>query len=180
MAPELQTFFLAMTPIGELRVSIPAALTIYHLDFARAYLFSVLGNLVPVVFLLLFLESVSSWLSLRLSFFKKIFDWLFLRTRKKYGFQMEKYGWPVLVLFVAIPLPITGAWTGSLVAFLFGVSFKKAFPAISLGVLVAGGIVSLITLAGLALEKYFGWHILLELSLVLLLGFWICRHKIKH
>ncbi|GAH50858.1 unnamed protein product, partial [marine sediment metagenome] len=65
MTPEIQTFLLAMTPIGELRVSLPAALTIYQLNWGIAYLISVIGNLVPVVFLLLFLEPVSNWLSRR-------------------------------------------------------------------------------------------------------------------
>ncbi|MFH1401845.1 MAG: small multi-drug export protein [Parcubacteria group bacterium] len=179
MIPELQTFFLAMTPIGELRISIPTALTIFHLDVIRAYLFSVLGNLVPVVFLLFFLEPIAKWLSSRFSFLKRIFDWLFSRTRRKYGFKIEKYGYPALALFVAIPLPFTGAWTGSLIAFLFGISFKKAFSAISLGVLAAGGIVSFMVLTGLAIEKYLGWQILLVFILTLILGFWICNNKIN-
>lgn len=180
MTAELQTFFLAMTPIGELRVSIPTALTVYRLDVMTAYLISVLGNLVPVVFLLFFLEPISRWLSKNSSFFKKFFDWLFEKTRKKYNSHMEKYGYPTLALFVAIPLPVTGGWTGSLIAFLFGIPFKKAFPAIFLGVLVAGAIVSLVTLGGITVEKYLGWQVLAGIILAVILGFWIYNHKIKN
>ena len=180
MTAELQTFFLAMTPIGELRISIPTALTVYRLDVVTTYLISVLGNLIPVVFLLFFLEPVSNWLSKNFSFFKKFFDWLFEKTRRKYGSHMKKYGYPALALFVAIPLPITGGWTGSLIAFLFGIPFKKAFPAIFLGVLVAGAIVSLVTLAGITVEKYLGWQVLIGIILAVILGFWIYNHKIKN
>jgi len=180
MTAELQTFFLAMTPIGELRASIPTAITVYRLDVMTVYLISVLGNLLPVVFLLFFLEPVSNWLSKNFSFFKKFFDWLFERTRRKYNSHMEKYGYPTLALFVAIPLPITGGWTGSLIAFLFGIPFKKAFPAISLGILVAGAVVSLVTLAGITVEKYLGWQVLVGIVLTLVLGFWIYNHKIKN
>jgi len=180
MTVELQTFFLAMTPIGELRVSIPTALIVYRLDAMTVYLISVLGNLVPVVFLLFFLEPVSKWLSKNFSFLERFFDWLFERTRRKYNSRMEKYGYPILALLVAIPLPITGGWTGSLIAFLFGISFKKAFPAIFLGILIAGAIVTFVTLAGLTVEKYLGWQVLAGVVLAIVLGFWTYSHKIKN
>lgn len=179
MTAELQTFFLAMTPIGELRASIPTAITVLRLDVLTAYLVSVLGNLVPVVLLLLFLGPVSKWLSEKSRFFKKFFDRLFERTRKKYGCHIEKYGCPALAVFVALPLPITGGWTGSLAAFLFGIPFKKAFLAISLGILTAGFVVTLITLAGITLEKYFGWQALLAIAMVVVSGSWLYNHKVK-
>jgi len=179
VTPEIQTFLLAMTPIGELRVSLPAALTIYQLNWGAAYLISVIGNLVPVVFLLLFLEPVSNWLSRRSEICQKFFFWLFARTRKRYSFKMKKYGYPALIAFIAIPLPITGGWTGSIIAFLFKIPVKIAFPLISLGVIIAGAIVLAATQAGVVIEKYFGWQILVGILLVI--GFiWIMYNKVKN
>lgn len=170
MTPEIQTFLLSMTPIGELRISLPVALTIYRLDFGIAYLLSVLGNLVPVVFLLLFLKPVSNWLSENFKFFEKSFSRLFKRTKEKSNSKMEKYGHFALIMFVAIPLPFTGGWTGAIIAFLFGIPFKKSFPLITLGIMIAGLIVFLVTETGITIEKYFGWQILIGLSLIIGLG----------
>lgn len=168
-----------MAPIGELRVSLPAALTIYQLNWGAAYLISVIGNLVPVVFLLLFLEPVSNWLSRRSEICQKFFFWLFAKTRKQYSFKMKKYGYPALIAFIAIPLPITGGWTGSIIAFLFKIPVKIAFSLISLGVIIAGAIVLATTQAGIVIEKYFGWQILVGILLVI--GFiWIMYNKVKN
>ncbi|MDD2274642.1 MAG: small multi-drug export protein [Candidatus Pacebacteria bacterium] len=143
---ELQTFIIAATPVIELRGAIPIALFNYELSVTSAFIFSVLGNIFPVIFILLFFEKVSNFLSQRSTFFKKIFEWLFARTRRKHQGNYERFKDLFLVIFVAIPLPITGAWTGSLCAFLFGIPFKRAFPLISLGVIIAGAIVTLISL----------------------------------
>ena len=142
---ELKTFLIAMSPIIELRGSIPIALEVYHIPLWSAYLFSVLGNMVPVL-LLPFLGVVSGELSRRFSVLEKFFSWLFIRTRKKHERSFEIFRDFALVLFVAIPLPFTGAWTATLVAFVFGIPFRRAFPLILLGVIIAGVAVSLITL----------------------------------
>jgi uncharacterized membrane protein len=160
MNSEWQTFLLAMIPIGELRISIPIALTTYNLDWLSTYFFSVIGNLIPVALLLRFLGPISGWLSENSKIFQRFFSWLFERTRKKYNQSTEKYGCLALTIFVAIPFPFTGGWTGALIAFLFGIPFKLAFPLIALGVMTAGGIVLAITQAGIAIEKYFGWQAL--------------------
>ena len=146
MIAELQTFFIAMTPIGELRASIPVALEIYHLPVWPAFALSVLGNMVPVVFLLLLLEPVSEYLSHRWYRFNRFFVWLFERNRKNHARKFEIYKELALVILVAIPLPLTGAWTGSICAFIFRIPFKKALPLIFLGVLIAGAIVTALTL----------------------------------
>ncbi|OJI07883.1 hypothetical protein BK004_00375 [bacterium CG10_46_32] len=143
MHPILATFLAAMTPIGELRLAIPLALAKYNLEPVSAYVISVLGNLVPVIFLLLFLEAVSLFLIDHSKTFEQFFDWLFERTRKRIGHRYELYGYIALVLFVAIPLPITGAWTGSVAAYLLGIPFWRAFGLIAIGVSIAGVIVTL-------------------------------------
>ncbi len=142
---ELYTMLIAMAPISELRGAIPWALTSGGLSWERAYLFSCLGNFFPVVPLLLFLDPVSDWLMKRSLVFQRFFQWLFARTRKR-SRVVERYEALGLVIFVAIPLPITGAWTGTVAAFLFGVRFWYALPAIVGGILLAGGVVTLTSL----------------------------------
>jgi uncharacterized membrane protein len=141
----IETFFLAMTPVGELRASLPVALTVYNMNWLLAFIVSVIGNLVPVLFLLLFLGPVSDWFSLKFKICNRFFSWLFEKTRRKSEARISKYGSIALISFVAIPLPFTGAWTGAIVAFLFNIPFKKAFPLIASGVVIAGIIVLVLT-----------------------------------
>lgn len=144
---ELVMMLLSALPITELRASIPVAYTVMAGDWAwpwwKTYLLAVAGNMLPVPFLLLLLGPVSRWLS-RWKIFRRFFDWLFERTRKRVGKHVEKYEALGLAVFVAIPLPVTGAWTGSAAAFVFGIPFKLALPSILAGVLTAGAIITLI------------------------------------
>jgi len=131
----------AMTPIGELRAAIPLAIGYYNMGYGEAFVLSVIGNMLPVVPLLLFLGPVSNWLR-RYAILDRFFTWLFARTRR-HSQRMEKYGALGLIPFVAIPLPVTGAWTACAVAFVFGIRFRYAFVAILAGVMLAGIIVTL-------------------------------------
>lgn len=140
----LRVAFLSALPLTELRGAIPLALAVYKMSVFQAYIFAVLGNIVPAIFLLLYLKPFSEYLC-QWSLLNSFFQWLFKRTRrheKKY----EEYGAIFLLFFVAIPLPITGAWTGSVAAFVFGIRFWYAFPAIVGGILIAGVIVTLVSL----------------------------------
>ncbi len=160
----VQTFLWAMTPVGELRVSIPIAITVHELSPIMAYTVSVLGNMLAVFLILVFLGAVSKWLSNHFYFFNRFFAWLFSRTEKKYSLKVERYGLYVLPLFVAVPLPVTGGWTAALVAFVFSIPIKKAFPLIAFGVLIAGAIVLFATNAGITIQKHFGWQFLLGIA----------------
>src|SRR3989338_4386067 len=151
MDPYVQTALAASTPIGELRLAIPLALGPLHLSIAEAFTLSVLGNMAPVVFLLLFLDMVSTFLSSRSRFWARFFAWVFNRTRRKITGKWEVYGNIALVVFVAIPLPLTGAWSGSVAAYLLGMPFWRALGLIFLGVLVAGLAVTLASLGALRL-----------------------------
>lgn len=150
-APILATFLAAMTPVGELRLAIPFALAKLGLNPFEAYAVSVAGNLVPVVFLLLFLEAASLFLITRSKTFERFFSWLFERTRKRIGQRYELYGYLALVIFVAIPLPMTGAWTGSAAAYLLGIPFWRALGLIGAGVAIAGIIVTLASLGAISI-----------------------------
>jgi len=141
----LRVALLSALPITELRGAIPLALTIYKMPVFPAYIFAVLGNIVPAIFLLLYLKPFSDFLR-RWRLFNMFFEWLFKRTRRNNEEKFEKYGALFLLFFVAIPLPVTGAWTGSVAAFVFGIRFWYAFPTIVGGVMIAGVIVTLTSL----------------------------------
>ncbi len=146
----LAVLIMGAIPISELRGAIPVAMGIYGMGPFDAFFFSVLGNLLPVIPLLLFLEPVSNYLR-RYSIFDTFFTWLFSKTRRKNAESFEKYGSLALTIFVAIPLPVTGAWSGCAAAFVFGIKFRHALPAIAAGVMIAGIIVTGVTVTGISL-----------------------------
>ena len=150
---EIQMMVLSAFPLTELRGSIPIAfLNVQWIwPWWKIYLLAVAGNMLPVPFILWFLGPVSRFLS-RWKFFERFFNRLFESARRRAGTKIEKYEALGLTLFVAIPLPVTGAWTGCIAAFLFGIPGRIAIPSIALGVVIAGVIVTLImsgTLAGI-------------------------------
>ena len=150
---ELVTFVLAMLPIFELRGAIPYAITIGDMAWQKAYIIAVIGNFLPVIPIVLLIGPVSEWLR-RVAVFDRFFDWLFARTRRK-GKLIERFEVLGLILFVAIPLPVTGAWTGSVAAFIFGVRRPVAFAAIFAGICIAGVVV---TLATTGVISFWGVH----------------------
>jgi len=136
-------FVLAAAPISELRGAIPLGIVGYHLSAGLTYAVATLGNLVPPF---LIYGVGRAWIALvrrRKGFFERLTDAVLRRTERKFNGRYAKYGLIALPLFVAVPLPMTGAWTGALAAFLLGIPFRKALPAVALGVLVAGVIVTL-------------------------------------
>ena len=143
----LVVLLIAALPILELRGAIPVAIIVFDFPWYYALLLAIVGNLLPVPFILLFLNAVTRWLS-NIAFFNRVLNWLFERTRRR-GKIIERYERIGLVLFVAIPLPVTGAWTGSLAAVLFGLKFRHALLSIFAGVFIAGAIVTSLSLLGL-------------------------------
>lgn len=143
ISPYLVIVLIAMLPIVELRGAIPVGVHALNLDFGLVIIFSIIGNMIPIFFILFFFEVVEKILR-KVKFFDNFFNWLFKRTRARSA-SIEKYEELGLVLFVGIPLPITGAWTGSLAAYLFKLSYWKSLFFIFLGVLLAAGIVTLLT-----------------------------------
>ncbi len=137
----LSTVVIAAMPILELRGAIPWASTVGGMSIGQAYFWSVVGNMLPIPFFLLLLGRMEKALR-RFGPFDTFFRWLFARTRRKAD-VVRRYGAIGLTLFVAIPLPVTGAWTGSVAAYLFDVPFRRAALAILAGVLLAGVVVTL-------------------------------------
>ena len=143
---ELVVFVTSALPILELRGALPLAINAFHLPWYHALPLAVAGNLLPVPFILLFLNGASRIIA-RVPVLDRMLAWLFERTRRR-GTLIERYERIGLALFVAIPLPVTGAWTGSLAAVLFGMGFRHAFLSIFCGVVVAGAIVTCLSLLG--------------------------------
>lgn len=148
LPPLLQVALAAMTPLGELRLSIP--LGVYALDqpWPMVLLLSILGNMAPVVPLVLGLERAARYLTSFPNPLGRLLLWRASRLRTGYAQRFGKYGPAFLVIFVAIPLPLTGAWSGALAAWAFQVPARFAIPLIGLGVILAGVIVTALTLAG--------------------------------
>jgi len=144
-------FLVALTPIGELRLSIPLGLTIFKQPIWLVYIISVLGNIIPPILILWLLPRLSDWLRKYSKLTDKFLAWLYERTRRRTKEKIEHYGPLALIIFVAIPLPYTGAWTGAVAAWLFGIPYKRALFNIFIGILIAGIIVALITLGLLQL-----------------------------
>lgn len=152
MSPELVILLISMSPIFELRGAIPVAIGVYDMPVLSAFLWAVLGNIIPIIFILLGLDLLINKLLIhRIYILNRFFAWLFERTRRNHSRKFERWKEFALVILVAIPLPFTGAWTGALAAFVFGIPIKRAFPLIGLGVLIAGIIVSLVTVGIISL-----------------------------
>ena len=137
----------------------------YPDGWLQIFVVSVIGNMIPIPFILLFFPWIEKKLR-RFKIFNRFFDWLFARTRKKTGKSVEKYEELALLLFVAIPLPITGAWTGSLVSYLFGLNRFKSLLFIFMGVLIAG--IIMLTLVLISLWIAIAIIVMLTLTLILL------------
>ena len=132
----LLTMLMAMVPVVELRGAIPMGVSM-DLPVWEVLFASVIGNMIPVPFIVLFVRKVFDWLGKQSGALARRVRWLEDRARKK-GAVLDRYRLMGLFILVAIPLPGTGAWTGSLVAALFDMRIKVAFPVIFLGVLAAG------------------------------------------
>lgn len=142
ISKEMIVFIISMIPLLELRGGLLAA-SFMNIDIVRAIWYCVTGNIIPIPFILLLITTIFNWLK-KTKIFRPLVEKLENRAMGK-SEQIEKYQFWGLVLFVGIPLPGTGAWTGALIASLLGVKFKKAFPAILLGIALATVIMSIVS-----------------------------------
>lgn len=151
----LFTFLFSMIPIFELRGAIPYAVWGHSIHPLAAYAIAVIGNMLPVPFIYLFARKILIWGKDK-KFIGKFFTFC-LKKGEKGGQKLQKKGgkglFIALMLFVGIPLPVTGAWTGTLAASILDVGFKKTMLAVFCGILIAGVIVSLVV----ALPSVFGF-----------------------
>ena len=163
--PLLQTFLIAMPPIGELRAAIPFGIA-HHINPLIGYLVAVIGNMVPVFFLIPFFKLIeraiinaalknsekspaekintTKFNTAKLLFFSLYQKWR-EKTRRLHSKRFERMGALALISFVAIPLPLTGAWSGAQASVIIDIPIKKSAPLIFAGVLIAGLIVGAVS-----------------------------------
>jgi len=149
--PPVAVVLVAMLPIFELRGAIPAGYAMGMTSPVLIYTLAVVGNFLPVLPILLLVGPIERRLR-RFPVMNRFFDWLFRRTASRSAI-IKRYESLGLILFVAIPAPMTGAWTGSLAAYLFKLPLRMAIPCIILGILIAGVVVSLVSQGVIQL-----WH----------------------
>ncbi|MDD4358701.1 MAG: small multi-drug export protein [Candidatus Pacebacteria bacterium] len=142
----LEVFLFSMAPIAELRGSIPLGIAYYNLPIWQVFLVSVLGNTLVSFILLYLIEGLFNLLPKHFTIFRKIFNFVLELTKRRHSRKFEIYRDVALVILVAIPLPLTGAWTASLCAFVFNIPKLRAVGLIFIGLLIAGLIVTLLTL----------------------------------
>lgn len=140
--PELTAFIISLLPILELRGGMIAA-RLLEMNFFKAFAICYLGNMLPIPFIILFIKKIFEFLR-RFKFFEKIITRLEAKTAKNKDKVLRYKSWGLL-LFVAIPLPGTGGWTGALMAALLDIDMKRSLPIIALGVFIAGLIMSFLT-----------------------------------
>ena len=139
-----------MLPIIECRGAVPLGWGL-GMPWWQTALFSIAGNLLPVPFILLFIRGMLKWMrGCRVNFFNKVAAWLDRKIEKHKG-TIEKYSYWGVMIFVAIPFPGTGAWTGTLIASVLGLDSKKSFLAAIGGVLIATAIMTAVSYGGLGL-----------------------------
>ena len=182
LSENLTITLISLLPIVELRGAIPVGHILAQdpdpstrlgredwLRAGRIYLLAVVGNMLPIPFILWLLGPISR-LCMKVPIGKRFFEWLFARTRRKTA-GIEKYEFFGLTVFVAIPLPVTGAWTGAMAGWLMGLKPLSAFFSILLGVMIAGVIMTVLSLMGWLGAAIAGTVLLVLLASVLLKSF---------
>ena len=137
------TFFISMLPVGELRAGLPFGIA-QGLEYPLALMAALLGNMVPVPFIIVYIKRIFEWMRKHMPRMNALVTRMENRANLK-GETVEKYGHWGLLIFVAIPLPGTGAWTGALIAALLNIRTAKAVPVILIGVCIAAAIMTLVT-----------------------------------
>ena len=143
---------IAAAPIGEVRASIPVAIILYKMSWYEAFFWSFLGNVlvIPILWMALPYGEI---LVRKIPVGNRALNWVFARTRRKHSEKVERYEEAFLVLFVGIPLPATGVWMGGLITYLFGLTKRKAWPFMALGILLSCTVVTVLVVS---LEYSFG------------------------
>ena len=152
----LYVFLYGMIPIGELRLAIPLGISVLDLPWYSVYPVAILGNIVPPIIIIPFLRLMDRYTQYVPQPLGKLLNWQKRRIRRLHTDRFSRYGAFALVSFVAIPLPLTGAWTGSLAAYLYEVPLRRYVILIGLGLIISGIIVSALVLSGLEIAGVIG------------------------
>ncbi len=143
---EVYVFFLSMTPVGEVRLSIPMGIFYYHLSPMTSYLVSVVGNVLIAILLLYILQWVEAQLR-RVAFIDRIYTKYVDALRERVRDRLNRWGYIALLLFVGVPLPGSGVYTGALISYLFNMDKLRSMIYISLGAIMASTVVVYLVVA---------------------------------
>ena len=149
-----QIFLGSMIPFLESRYIIPYAMWEFNWAWWEAVPIAIIGNIIPIPFVLIFFKYIEKFLN-RYEYWSNIMNKIFDITRKRADKKIERYETLGLLLFVAIPLPFTGAWTGSLIAYLFDLNFYKSILVIFLGIVISVSIMIILYSTGLIIWTSF-------------------------
>jgi uncharacterized membrane protein len=147
LSPEMVVVIVSMLPVFELRGALPIGINLFKMPLWKTLVLAIIGNMIPIFLVILLLEKVVTFLG-RFKIFKRFFDWLFARTRSKSG-SIAKYEFWGLAIFVGIPLPGTGAWTGAIASVAMDMPYWRSLLSIFFGVLMAAAVVTLLCLLGI-------------------------------
>lgn len=151
MSNVLVVILTAMTPIGELRAAIPLALIKYDMAWPLAFFLGIVGNLIPIPFILIALRSVGDRLERRDDVIGRVLRWRTEQIQRRWGAAVARNAFWAVMTLVAIPLPFTGAWTGALAVWALRVRTRTGLAAIAGGVVIAGVIVTALAQAGVSI-----------------------------
>jgi len=143
-----QIFFGSMVPFLESRYIIPYAMWEFNWPWWEAAPLAIMGNILPIPFVLIFFKYIEKFLR-KYEYWSSFMDKIFEKTRKKANIKIEKYETLGLLIFVAIPLPFTGAWTGSLIAYLFDLNITKSLITIFIGIVISVSIMIILYSTGI-------------------------------
>lgn len=143
LSPELAVLVVSMLPIVELRGAIPIGEVLFRLPLWKTLVISIAGNMAPIFLVVILLDRLTVWLG-RVAVFQRFLGWLFKRTRSRSG-VIARYEFWGLAIFVGIPLPGTGAWTGAVAAVVMGLPYWRSLLAIFIGVLMAAAVVTMLS-----------------------------------
>lgn len=176
---EILTVIISAMPIIELRGGIPIGIGAFHLSPLTTFLLAIIGNAIPILPLLLFLEPLLKKIASFSPVLEKALGFILKKTRQKHSEKIDRYGAIGLFLFVAIPAPGTGIWTGCLLAYLFNIKFRYASICIFWGMLIAGVIVTAATTGVKIATSLVGWPAVLFLIALTLLSWLLWRFRLK-
>jgi uncharacterized membrane protein len=142
LPPELTVYIIGVLPIVD-RSAIPIGITTLEMPLWSASLFFFLGNLTASILIYYGLHAIADWLRKHSKWMDRCMTWLFERTQSKHSKRMSELGHIALLLFVAVPIPGSGAWSGALVAYVFGVKGRIALPIIATGLIIATTLIAL-------------------------------------
>lgn len=145
LSHEWATFLLAMIPITELRASIPVAILTFEMEPIKAFFLSVLGNVLAGALTFIFVDKILNLFLVRFEKLNNLWEKYIYRIQTKNVERFEKWGAFALITFVAIPLPLTGIVTGAVAASIFDIPFKKAVPLLAIGSVIAGVLVTILS-----------------------------------